>query len=117
MLELIESITVKGEVPAGLATVSWLLGIFSIWFYWLYCVYKFHEAVGRIPGYRHPITPTAAVAWHFVPSYNIYWIFKWPNALANFVNWRMQAKRMHGWIAVNSHVKRNGKGSIIFRID
>jgi hypothetical protein len=62
-------------------------------------VFKIHDAVGGIPGYRHPITPAAAVAWHFVPVYNIYWIFKWPNTLASFVNWRLQAKIMHGWIA------------------
>ena len=92
VLEFIEDSATK--VPI----VTWLVGLL-IWFYWLYCVFKIHDAVGRIPGYRHPITPAAAVAWHFVPVYNIYWIFKWPNKLAGFVNWRLQAKIMHGWIA------------------
>ena len=35
---------------------------------------------------------------HFVPFYNLYWIFKWPDALAGFVNWRMQSKSMKGWV-------------------
>ena len=37
--------------------------------------------------------------FHFLPLFNIYWIFRWPAALAKFVNWLMQAKKMHGWIA------------------
>jgi hypothetical protein len=90
--------------PGSSAAVLWVSGAgtaigFSIWFYWLYCVFKLHDAVGSIPGYRHSITPASAVAWHFLPFYNIYWVFKWPNALADFVNWRMQRKKMRGWIA------------------
>ncbi|MBZ5498052.1 MAG: hypothetical protein LAP85_16750 [Acidobacteriia bacterium] len=99
VLELIEGVSSPNvEGPTG-ATVASLLTSFSIWFYWLYCVFKFHDAVGRIPGYQHPITPARAVALHFVPFYNFYWIFRWPTALARFVNWRMQAKKMRGWIA------------------
>lgn len=81
--------------PAGYAilTMSAL-----IWFYWLYCVFKFHDAVSSIPGYAHPITPARAVGMHFVPFYNLYWVFKWPAVLAGFVNWRMQSKSMKGWI-------------------
>jgi hypothetical protein len=28
------------------------------WVYWLYCVYRFHDAIGSVPGYRHSVTPT-----------------------------------------------------------
>lgn len=98
-LELIEgAITANHKAPSNLAIFIWLFGIL-IWLYWLYCVFKIHDAVSRIPGYRHPITPAGAVGRHFIPFYNLYWIFKWPSTLANFVNWRMQAKKMHGWIA------------------
>ena len=34
-----------------------------------------------------------------MPFYNFYGIFRWPTALARFVNWRTQAKRMRGRIA------------------
>jgi hypothetical protein len=96
LIELVLSPNVEGptEAPATL-----MLTVILIWCYWLYCVYKFHDAVGRIPGYQHSITPARAVGLHFVPFYNFYWIFKWPTALARFVNWRMQAKKMRGWVA------------------
>jgi hypothetical protein len=69
------------------------------WFYWLYCVYKFHDAIERTPGYSHPITSSWAVAMHFVPLYNFYWVFKWPSKMAIFVNWRTQSQKMEGGIA------------------
>jgi hypothetical protein len=108
VMELIDAILFQnGEIhsplidfksPPALTTAYWLIGLI-IWIYWLYCVFKINEAVDRVPGYHHPITPARAVAFHFLPLFNIYWIFKWPTALAKFVNWRMQARRMHGWIA------------------
>ena len=85
----------------GSATVGFLAGLtgVSIWLYWLYCVFKFNDAVGRIPGYSHPITPARAVGMHFIPVHNLYWIFKWPTALARFVNWRTQMRIMRDWMA------------------
>ena len=82
-----------------------LLGISPLfyWLYcvykWFYCVYKFHDAMDAVPGYNHPISATSAVAWHLVPFFNLYWVFKWPSAIAHFVNWRMQRRAMRGWIA------------------
>ncbi len=64
--------------------------------YWLYCVYKFHEVMENIPGYEHPISSNRAVAMHFIPLYNFYWIFKWPREIATFVNWRIQSRSMNG---------------------
>jgi hypothetical protein len=86
------------EDQKGPILVLWLASL-PIWFYWLFCVYKIHDAIGRIPGYEHSITPAAAVGWHFFPIYNVYWVFKLPTALADFVNWRTQTKAMKGWIA------------------
>lgn len=67
--------------------------------YWLYCVYRFHDVMAQIPGYNHSITPWRAVAMHWIPFYNLYWVFKWPSEIATFVNWRMQSPAMKGWIA------------------
>ena len=68
-------------------------------FYWLYCVKRFHDAIWTVPGYNHPITPSRAVAFHFLPLFNLYWTFKWPLEVAKFVNWRTQSPAMKGWIA------------------
>ncbi|MBI1356462.1 MAG: hypothetical protein GC160_19135 [Acidobacteria bacterium] len=67
--------------------------------YWLWCVKKIHDAIDMVEGYRHPISAGKAVAWHFIPIFNIYWVFRWPSAIARFVNWRTQRKAMRGWVA------------------
>lgn len=36
---------------------------------------------------------------HWIPIYNLYWVFKWPSEIATFVNWRMQSPAMKGPIA------------------
>jgi hypothetical protein len=77
----------------------YLLVSVAAWFYWLWCVHRYHDIMTLIRGYRHPITPGQAVARHFIPLYNLYWVFKWPSEIATFVNWRMQADAMRGWIA------------------
>jgi hypothetical protein len=44
----------------------------------------------HVPGWKHPISPARAVGFHFIPVYNFYWVFKWPQEIARFVNWRFQ---------------------------
>jgi biotin transporter BioY len=58
--------------------------------YWLVCVYRYHVVMQHIPGWTHPISPARAVGFHFIPIYNLYWVFKWPQEIARFVNWRFQ---------------------------
>jgi hypothetical protein len=58
------------------------------WVYWLVCVYRYHEIMQRVPGWKHPISPARAVGFHFLLGYNLYWFFKWPREIARFVNWR-----------------------------
>jgi hypothetical protein len=56
--------------------------------YWLVCVYRYHLVMQHVPGWKHPISPARAVGFHFIPFYNFYWVFKWPQEMARFVNWR-----------------------------
>jgi hypothetical protein len=79
---------VKGENP--ILPLYLFLALFVGWVYWLVCVYQFHQVLARIPGWRHPISPGRAVAFHFIPFYNLYWVFHWPAEIARFVNVRMQ---------------------------
>ena len=84
----------KENSPVGF----YLLFSVAAWFYWLWCVHRYHDIMTSVPGYRHPISPAQAVARHFIPFYNLYWVFKWPSEIATFVNWRMQSKAMDGWL-------------------
>lgn len=71
-----------------------LLGFVSV-VYWLVCIHKLHVVLSLVPGWRHPISPARAVWFHFIPIYNLYWLYKWPRECANFVNWRMQGAVLH----------------------
>jgi hypothetical protein len=65
--------------------------------YWLVCVHRFHSVLANVPGWKHPVTPGKAVGFHFIPIYFFYWIFRWPSAIAEFVNHRLHGKVMNRW--------------------
>jgi hypothetical protein len=65
------------------------LAVFVGGVYWLVCVYQYHVVMAHLPGWQHPISPAKGVAYHFIPLYNLYWVFKWPQPIAEFVNWRL----------------------------
>ena len=65
--------------------------------YWLVCIHRYHVVLANVPGWKHPITPAKAVGYHFIPIYFFYWIFRWPSAIADFVNTRLNAKLMNRW--------------------
>src|SRR5262245_46101787 len=66
------------------------LPVFIARVYWFVCVYKIHKVLAQIPGYVHPVSPGTAVGFHFIPIFQIYWIFRWPIAIAKFVNDRFR---------------------------
>jgi hypothetical protein len=75
----------KGGIPPlYLFLVSFVGGV-----YWLVCIYQIHVVMRHAPGWKHPISPARAVGFHFIPFYQFYWIFKWPHAIADFVNSRV----------------------------
>jgi len=56
------------------------------WIYWFICIYQMHKVLAELTNSMYPITPAAAVGYHFIPLYNVYWILKWPAEIAKFVN-------------------------------
>jgi hypothetical protein len=65
--------------------------------YWLVCVHRYHVVLANVPGRKHPISPARAVWFHFIPIYVVYWVFRWPAAIADFVNQRLHASVMNKW--------------------
>ena len=65
--------------------------------YWFTCVYRFHVVLANVPGWQHPVTPARAVWFHFIPVFQLYWLFRWPYAIAVFVNQRLHARAMSLW--------------------
>lgn len=78
--------------------------------YWLVCVYRYHVVMQHVSGWKHPISPARAVGFHFIPLYNLYWVFKWPQEIAGFVNWRfgqqVMKPRMVGLMVLSAFVLR-----------
>ena len=69
--------------------------------YWLFCVQRLHQVMSYATNAMHPIPPWKAVTFHFIPFFNFYWVFKWSNEVANFVNGRAGETRMRkGWVGV-----------------
>jgi hypothetical protein len=73
-----------GIPPLYLFLASFVGGV-----YWLVCVHRYHVVMAHVPGWKHPISPGRAVGFHFIPFYNLYWVFKWPQEIAKFVNGRL----------------------------
>jgi Domain of unknown function (DUF4328) len=75
----------QGGIPPLYLFLASFVGIV----YWLVCVHQVHVVLSRVAGWSHPISPAKAVGFHFIPFYNLYWIFKWPREIATFVNGRV----------------------------
>ncbi|MBN3038987.1 MAG: hypothetical protein JW869_06200 [Candidatus Omnitrophica bacterium] len=71
-------------------TLVWLPGFI----YWLICVNRIHKVIYSLTGDTYPITPGRAVWFHFIPFYNLYWIFKWTSEAVKFINVNSTDKRM-----------------------
>lgn len=66
--------------------------------YWFVCIYRYHKILAAIPGYTHPVSAAKAVGFHFIPVFQLFWIFSWPSAIGDFVNTRLRAPVMRGWV-------------------
>ena len=69
--------------------------------YWLTCIQRFHTILRQIsprvagePTY--PITPGQAVGYHFIPFYNLFWLFKWPMTLTSFLQENSKVRMIPG---------------------
>ena len=78
-----------GIPPLYLFLVSFVGGV-----YWFVCVHRYHVLLAHVPDWKHPISPGRAVGFHFIPFYNLYWVFKWPKEIAKFVNLRLHGAVM-----------------------
>lgn len=94
IVEVGEAVLQHGGIPTPLFVILWIGGIS----YWLFCVYKIHQALAQGGAGGYPISPGKAACFHLIPFYNLYWIFHWPNQLARFVNARRPSIKMAiGW--------------------
>ena len=66
--------------------------------YWLVCIHRLHKILGELKrGY--PITGAEVVGKHFIPFYNIYWVFNWPSVMVRYINGRGLVRMMPGYVS------------------
>lgn len=82
------------EKTGAIAPLYVFLPAFIALVYWLVCIHRYHVILKLVPGWKHPISPARAVGFHFLPFYFLYWFFKWPKAIAQFVNFRLRSPVM-----------------------
>jgi len=85
------------SVQFGVPPLEIFLPAFLAAVYWLVCIHRYHMVLAHVQGWQHPISPARAVWFHLIPFFNIYWVFRWPYAIAVFVNQRMNAPVMSLW--------------------
>jgi hypothetical protein len=66
--------------------------------YYLYVVNRLHGIISVISLETYPISHSKAVAFHFIPIYNIYWLIKWPSELSNYIDKNRERKMIPGYI-------------------
>jgi len=54
--------------------------------YWLFCVHRIHKVLRELTHSRYPVSPNEAAFKHFIPFYNLFWIFSWPTELSTYLN-------------------------------
>lgn len=64
--------------------------------YWLSCVHRFHKILREMSNNSYGITPGEAVGRHFIPFFNLIWIFKWPAAFSEYINSRGRVRMISG---------------------
>jgi hypothetical protein len=66
------------------------------WIYWMVCIYRIHKILNQLTHNLYPYSPGEAVGKHFIPFYNVYWMFKWPSELARYINARGRVHMIPG---------------------
>jgi len=66
--------------------------------YWYFCVYRIHKILRELSDNQYEISPGAAVGFHFIPFYNLYWIFKWPMTFAAYIKNRQMIRIIPGFL-------------------
>jgi hypothetical protein len=69
------------DLPESVLIAIFVLG----WFYWLFCVHRLHRILEELTGGYYPISTGQAVAFHIIPIFNFYWVFKWPQTFAKYL--------------------------------
>ncbi len=81
------------QIPLNIQ-IPFFIASIGAYIYWLVSIFKIHAVLREKTDSTYPIVPGRAVGFHFLPFYNIYWIFKWPSEVIKFINVNLPDKKM-----------------------
>lgn len=93
---ILEALMVALYLDEEVVTAWLILIALAGWVYWLFCVFKFHKILQEISRNHYPISSGEAVWKHFIPFYNLVWVFRWPAEMSNYLNRRERVKMVSG---------------------
>jgi hypothetical protein len=82
------------KVRFSIFTIPFSLACFS---YYIYIIRRLHVIMNIIALERYPVSSAKAVGFHFIPFFNLYWLFKWPIVLGNFIGRNSNIKMIPGF--------------------
>jgi hypothetical protein len=91
-----EFVVVFPELDESLAKLGLILVALAGWIYWLFCVHRYHKILGEVSRNHYPISGAEAAGKHFIPFYNLYWIFKWPSTMTDYLSRRGRVQIVSG---------------------
>ena len=75
-----------------------MLIVLGGWIYFLVCVHRIHKILNELTSNRYLYTPGEAAGRHFIPFYNLVWIFKWPSELSRYINGKGRVRMLSGGV-------------------
>lgn len=93
---LAETLMIALELDQSVGTGVLILIALAGWIYWLFCVSRFHRILCEVSRNQYPITGAEAVWKHFIPFYNLVWVFRWPASMSEYLNRRERVKMVSG---------------------
>ena len=91
-----ETLMVVLDIDESIGNLILMLIGISGWIFWLFCVSRFHTILSEISRKRYPISNSEAVARHFIPFYNLFWVFRWPATMSDYLNRRGRVQMVSG---------------------
>ncbi|HEU4508171.1 MAG TPA: hypothetical protein VFR78_08040 [Pyrinomonadaceae bacterium] len=93
---ILEVLFVVLDLDEASINVVLMLLVVGGWIYFLVCVYQIHKILDELSRSRYPISPGEAAAKHIIPFYNLYWLFKWPSELSDYLNGKGRVRIIPG---------------------
>ncbi len=66
------------------------------WIYYTVCVHRIHKILNELTHNRYPYTPGEAAGKHYIPFYNVVWLFRWPAELSRYINSKGRVRILSG---------------------